>query len=93
MRAVGELFNYLVSKKVESIDGLQSSFSQAHRAVKIRNTENYTSPVIDWKNVLSVPHLSLNASWDRLQLHKKQISQDIDAQRGRLERISGISQM
>lgn len=34
---------YLVSKQVESIDGLQSSFSQAHRAAEIRNTENYTT--------------------------------------------------
>lgn len=32
----GELFKYLVSKQVESIDGLQSSFSQAHRAAEIR---------------------------------------------------------
>lgn len=40
---VGELFKYLVSKQVKSIDGLQSSFSQAHRAAKIRNNENYTT--------------------------------------------------
>lgn len=41
-QGAGELLTYLVSKQVESIDGLQSSFSQAHRAAKIRNTENYT---------------------------------------------------
>lgn len=38
-----ELFKDLVSKQVESIDGLQSSFSQAHRAAKKRNNENYTT--------------------------------------------------
>lgn len=34
---------YLVSKQVESIDGLQGSFGQAHRAAEIRHTENYTT--------------------------------------------------
>lgn len=37
------MFKYLVSKQVKSIDGLQRSFSQAHRAAKIRNTGNYTT--------------------------------------------------
>lgn len=37
-----ELFTYLVSKQVKSIDGLQSSFSQAHGAAQIRNTQSYT---------------------------------------------------
>lgn len=43
MQGVGELFKYLVSKQVESVDGFQSSFSQTHRAAKGRNTENYTT--------------------------------------------------
>lgn len=43
MQGVGELFKYLVSKQVESIDGLQSSFSKANRAAKIRNTAYYTT--------------------------------------------------
>lgn len=54
MRGVVELFKYLVSKKVEPIDGLQSSFSQAHGAVKTRMTEHYTSPMTT--GALSVVH-------------------------------------
>lgn len=41
VQGVGELFKYLVSKQIESIDGLQSSFSQAHGAAQRRYIENY----------------------------------------------------
>lgn len=43
-----EGFKYLVSKQVESIDGLQSSFSEAHGAVNkkthstLQRTDNIT---------------------------------------------------
>ncbi len=42
-KGAGDLFKYLVSKQVESIDCLQRCFSQAHRAVKVRNTLIYTT--------------------------------------------------
>lgn len=40
MQAGGRRFStYLVSKQVESVDGLQSCFSQADGAAEIRQTE------------------------------------------------------
>lgn len=39
---VGELFKYLVSKQVESIDGLQSSLSQTHRAAEKNDTQDFS---------------------------------------------------